>query len=436
MHPLVFEHVFCWRKRTLKKLIKTLVILVALAGISVGGYFAYQHFQEATAVAPKLLTSEVGRRDISVYVTASGTISPVVTVDVGSQISGRISALYADYNSEVTKGQVIAELDPILLQSQVAQAKANLEAAKASVKVSQVNLTEAQRQASRTKALYKKSLVSKEDNEAAASKVQSAQAEVASAKAKQVQSEASLQQAEINLNYATITSPIDGVVIARSVDVGQTVAASLQAPTLFTLAEDLRKMEVHTNVAESDVAQIATGTEVEFSVDAFPERDFDGTVKEVRYEAQTVQNVVTYDAVVVVDNLDLSLRPGMTADVRFKTESVKGVVAVPNTALKYRTKDAMAKKKNGGGRRGPAPMMFANNKKPPQEAMPELPPMPQSDDPNQRFVWIEKDGQQIPLPVTVGLTDGTFTEIKECPENLEGLKVITGEMKSAAQGAR
>ena len=420
----------------MKKLIKTLVLLVVLAGVGTGGYFAYQHFQASTKVAAKLITSPIARRDIAVYVTASGTIDPVVTVDVGSQISGRISALYADYNSEVTKGQVIAELDPILLKSQVTQAKANLEAAKAGVKVAQVNLSEAQRQASRTKALYKKSLVSKEENESAASRVQAAQAEVASAKAKQVQAEANLQQAEINLNYATITSPIDGVVIARSVDVGQTVAASLQAPTLFTLAEDLRKMEVHTSVSESDVAQIAAGTEVEFNVDAYPERDFSGSVKEVRYEAQTVQNVVTYDAVVVVDNLDLALRPGMTADVRFKTKQAQNVVAVPNTALRYRTRDASKKDSGRNFRMGPpGGMMFASNKKPELPAeMPAMPPP--SSDPNQKFVWIERDGQPTPIPVKTGLTDGTFTEITESPEPLEGLKVITGEEKRANQGKR
>jgi HlyD family secretion protein len=315
---------------------RRVIWIVAGLAIVAGGIWGYRTYKTRGDGPIEYQTATVTRGDLASQVTASGTLSPLVTVQVGSQVSGRILELYADFNSRVEKGQVIAKIDPQLFQSEVAKANANLTSARASVTRAEAELAQARRNHERTSALASKKLVAQADADTAMAGFQSAEAQVASARAGLSQARAAVEQTKVNLAYTTIVSPISGVVISRNVDRGQTVAASLQAPTLFTIAEDLAKMEVHTSVAESDVGRLAQGMDVEFTVDAFPSDRFHATVKEVRYSPQTVQNVVTYDAVVSVDNRDLKLRPGMTADVTFQIEKRDDALLVPNTALRFR----------------------------------------------------------------------------------------------------
>jgi HlyD family secretion protein len=305
--------------------------------------------------APRYETAPVIRGRVASTVTANGTVSPTVTVQVGSQISGRIQELLADFNSRVKKGDLVARIDPSLFESQVAQARAGEAMARAAVTSAEAALVEARRQHQRVADLVAKSMASTAESDTTLAQLQAAESELASAKARVEQARAQRLQAETNLAYTTIRSPIDGIVISRDVDVGQTVAASLQAPTLYTIAEDLRRMELHTSVAESDVGQLRDGMPVEFTVDAFPGEKFRGSVREVRFAPKTVQNVVTYDAVVTVDNGDLKLRPGMTATVSFIVEELSDALLVPNAALRFRPPDevlARARERREGARSG------------------------------------------------------------------------------------
>ena len=320
-------------ERKNKRRLLTAAALLALAG---GGILAWRLIWGGGDGAVEYRTEVAERGSLASQVTASGTLSPLVTVQVGSQVSGRILELKADFNARVEKGQVIARIDPQLFQTDVAKARANHNSARAQVTRAEAELAQANRNYDRTTSLAEQQLVARADVDASLAALQTAQASVAAARATLSQAKASVEQADTNLALTTIVSPISGIVISRNVDVGQTVAASLQAPTLFTIAEDLAKMEVHTSVAESDVGRLTQDMQVEFTVDAHPSERFKGVVKEVRYAPQTVQNVVTYDAVVSVDNSDLKLRPGMTADVTFLLEKRESVVLVPNTALRFR----------------------------------------------------------------------------------------------------
>ncbi|HXX65967.1 MAG TPA: efflux RND transporter periplasmic adaptor subunit, partial [Polyangiaceae bacterium] len=281
-------------------------------------------------------TAEVTRRRVVGKVTATGTLLATVTVQVGSQVSGNIQKLLADYNSTVKKGQLIAKINPLIFEAAVEQAKANYASAKAALVSARAQADLAGKQLAREQALEKDNLAAKQDVDTAQSNADVTTAQVQVATAALAQSEAQLHQAETNLSFTNIVSPIDGTVISRSVDVGQTVAASLQAPTLFTIAEDLRKMQVNTNVSEGDVGRVEEGMAATFTVDAFPGQRFRGRVSQIRNAATTVQNVVTYDAVIDVDNSDLRLRPGMTANVTIVYADHRDVLAVPNAALRFR----------------------------------------------------------------------------------------------------
>ncbi|HEY6098021.1 MAG TPA: efflux RND transporter periplasmic adaptor subunit, partial [Anaeromyxobacter sp.] len=258
-------------------------------------------------------TARVDRGRIVAKVTATGTLSALVTVQVGSQVSGRIASLDADFNSPVRKGQVIARIDPQLFQAAVEQARANAVAAQGNLAKAKAQALDAERQLERARTLAERRLVAPADLDTAQAGADAAKASVQAAEGTLAQARAGLNQAEVNLAFTRIVSPTDGVVISRNVDVGQTVAASLQAPTLFVIAEDLGKMQVDTSVAEADVGRLQAGMPASFTVDAFPGEVFRGTVRQVRNAPQTVQNVVTYDAVVDVSNPDLKLKPGMTA---------------------------------------------------------------------------------------------------------------------------
>ncbi len=286
--------------------------------------------------APSYRTDPVSIGDIQQTVTATGTVNAVTTVQVGTQVSGTIKTLYVDFNSRVKKGQLIAQIDPSTFESQVQQAKANLLSAEANLEKAQTALANDKKTFDRNKELLAKKLIAQSDLDTAETNYQSDKAQVASAKAQIEQAKASLDLSQQNLAYTRIISPVDGVVISRAVDVGQTVAASFQTPTLFTIAQDLTKMQIDTNIAESDIGVIKVGQDVEFTVDAYPDTTFKGKVWQIRQAPIIVQNVVTYDVVIQVNNRDLKLMPGMTANVSVIIMTRHDVLRITNAALRFR----------------------------------------------------------------------------------------------------
>jgi HlyD family secretion protein len=328
-------------------MIKRHWVIVSLVVVAIGVFAAFQFKGNDK---PEYVTSKVDRGNINQVVEATGTINAVTTVQVGSQVSGTIASLSADFNSRVKKGQVIAQIDPSLFQANLLQAQADAANAQANLIAARANLDKAKATAlqantdyQRTTALAKEGVLSQQQLDLAKATADTDQAAVAASQAMVTQAAAQAQQknaavkvAQTNLNYTTIHAPIDGTVIARSVDVGQTVAASLQAPTLFTIAQDLTKMQVYAATDESDVGMIRPGQVVSFKVDAFPRDTFSGKVSQVRMNATTVQNVVTYNTIIDFDNPDLKLFPGMTAYITLPVASAQNVLRVPNAALRYK----------------------------------------------------------------------------------------------------
>lgn len=315
----------------MKKLIIALIVLAVIGG-SAWAYFKYTGTEEEV----KISTMPVTRGDIIESVGPSGTLQAVTQVMVGTQVSGIVSELYADFNSIVQKGQVIARIDPSVIQAQIEQSKASLVRSQADLERQRVATEDARVKLRRTESLAKRNLVSAQELEAAQVAVRSAEASLKSSEAALTQAQANLAQQEVNLQHTVIEAPITGIVISRSVDPGQTVAASMNAPTLFIIAEDLRKMRLNANVDESDVGRIRPGQHVRFRVDAYPTEEFVGTVEQVRLEPVTVQNVVTYATVIDVPNPDLKLKPGMTATVTIEIAKRENVLRVPNAALRFR----------------------------------------------------------------------------------------------------
>jgi HlyD family secretion protein len=328
------------------------LLIVAAVGAGVGAYYIKRGGPEI-----QIQTSPITRGDIVDTVGATGTLQAVTTVQVGSQVSGNISWLGADFNSIVKKGQTIARLDPSLFQAQLEQSKANLAQSRANLAKAQsdlermrVQLTDAQQKYTRAKELAARSLLPQSDLDSAKIAVDSAQASLAAqqatvsqATASVAQSQASVNQNQVNVDHTTITAPIDGIVTQRSVDVGQTVAASMQAPTLFVLAADLTKMQVNANIDEADVGRIRPGQHVTFRVDAYPTETFEGTVSQIRLQPVVVQNVTTYGTVIDVPNNQLKLKPGMTANVKVEISKRTDVQRIPNAALRFRpTNDVFA----------------------------------------------------------------------------------------------
>ena len=325
-------------------------------------------------------TAKVAPANLMTSVTATGTIEPVTSVTVGTQVSGIVSKLYVDYNSVVKKGQVIAELDKTNLVSQLNASKATLASAQSKLNYESSNYK-------RYDALYKKGLVSADEYENAQLTYKQAREQVASAKEE-------VQRAQTNLGYATITSPIDGIVLSKAVEEGQTVAASFSTPELFTIAQNLKEMQVVADVDEADIGDVREGERVTFTVDAYPDDTFEGTVKQVRQEATTTNNVVTYEVVISAPNADLKLKPGLTANVTIYTAERKNVMCVPSKALRYTpTKETIGKRK----------IVDCNGK---------------------NKVWTLEGNNIVAHRVNIGMTDGTNTEL------LDGLKtgtqVITG----------
>src|SRR5262245_28340287 len=318
---------------------KAIVTLLAVGVVGASAY-AYYHYKET---GPKFTvnTAAVSRGDVVDTVGATGTLQAVTTVQVGTQVSGTISELHADFNSLVKKGQVLARLDPSLFQTQIEQAKANLVRSQADLERLKVSLEDANTKLARAKELSARQLLPKSELDAAEVAARAAEAQLKSSEAQVTQAQASLNQNQVNLEHTVIEAPIDGLVISRAVDVGQTVAASMQAPTLFVLAADLTQMQVVANLDESDVGRIRPGQVVSFRVDAYPNETFRGSVSQVRLNPIVQQNVVTYATVIDVPNNELKLKPGMTANVNVEIARSSNVLRVPNSALRFRPTNEM-----------------------------------------------------------------------------------------------
>jgi HlyD family secretion protein len=371
---------------------------------------------------PAYETAPADRGDVVARVSASGSLSAVVTVEVGSQVSGRIQSLYADFNSVVKRGDRIAKIDPALFEAAVAQASANVAASRGNLERLRVQAEEAARQAQRATHLFAQRLISETDRDNAVSNARSAAASVMQAQGQLDQALAALRQAQTNLRYTDILAPTDGIVISRAVNVGQTVAASLQAPVIFTIAQDLSAMEVHTNVAESDIGRLRAGMEATFTVDAYPGEPFRGRIREIRNAPQVVQNVVTYDAVIDVANPELKLKPGMTATVTVIAEERKGVLRVPNAALRFRPDSAggAANGANAGlgtaqAGRGPGAGRDRGN--------------------GGRQIWVLAKGTPEARDVQAGLSDSRYTEIAG-GALAEGEPVIIGTVGGSSAAPR
>lgn len=315
--------------------------ILTLAVLGGGGYYGWQWWnkKDAQANKPQFSTTKVERGDVVQAVTASGTLNPVVNVQVGSQISGLLKKINVDFNSKVKAGDLIAELDPATYQTRLEQNEADLASAKASLQLAEVS-------ARRAEALFKEKLISQADHDTAVANLRQAEAAVQTRVAQ-------VNSTKVDLARCTIYAPIDGIVIDRKVDVGQTVAASLNAPVLFLIANDLTKMQINAAVAEADVGGVEVGQDAKFTVDAFPNRDFVGKVTQIRNSPTTVQSVVSYDTIIEVDNADSKLKPGMTANVQIITAARKGVVRVANSAFRFRP-PAGADTKIPGGTNPPA----------------------------------------------------------------------------------
>ena len=457
--------------------------LAALA-IAAAAVWYYQ-FGDVAAEVPVLNSAEATRGAVVSTVEATGRLEAVTTVQVGSQVSGSIMTLHADFNSTVRQGQVIAELDPSLFETQVEQAEATVARLEAEVERAEIQAADAQVKLRRARELFEKQLVPESDLETAESNSRIAGAGVTAAEAQVEQARASLNQTQVNLSHTVIRAPIDGVVIARNVDIGQTVAASMSAPTLYVLARDLAEMRVNASIDESDIGGIQPGQPVRFRVDAYPEDVFTGAVSQVRLEPEIQQNVVSYVTIIDVPNPDLKLKPGMTASVTVETARADNVVRVPNAALRFRPSDeilaalgqtppagpgapvendlrpAVAREAEGGrSAAGMAPEQLAAMRERLQQMSPEereqmrggfraggggrgrapgnaagdLEPRNTADVGDRAMVWVLDQGSLGRIPVRTGISDGTQTAVLE-GELAPGTQVVTGVLPAGTAPA-
>ena len=391
------------RKRTMMWMLAS-VGLISTAGAGVAT-------RTSSLEKPKVTTVEVTRRDLVQEISATGSLEAVTTVNVGSQMSGIVQTLYADFNDIVRKGQTLARLDPSLFQTQVEQAEANLIRAEADVERLDVARDAAKLALDRTARLAGKQLVSDADLESAQAALASAEAQVRSAQASVAQSKASLNQVKVNLAHTVITSPIDGIVISRAVDPGQTVAASMQAPTLFVLAADLAHMRVNASIDESDVGQVEPGQAVTFRVEAYPNESFAGRVAQVRLQAVVSQNVVTYATVIDVENPGFKLKPGMTATVTIEVARRDEALTVPAAALRFKPTLAMLAAL-GTASGGPA--------------------APCAGVSNCGTLWVYDGGAIRGVAVQTGITDGMSVEILGSPVEAGATAVSAITLPAAA----
>jgi HlyD family secretion protein len=461
----------------------SLIILVAIGGVGAWKFFTVK------ADKPVYIFGNVDKGDIVMQVAATGTLAAVTTVQVGSQVSGNILELYADFNSEVKKGQLLAKLDPALFQASVDQMTASVRTAEATlnddiaaIATSKANLEKAkvdtldkQRKFKRQKELFDEGLITRDDMDSAqaaldaavatqnssAAQLDSSEARKKADDSRLVQAKANLDNAKINLDHTIITSPTSGTIISRSIDRGQTVAASFSSPTLFTIGEDLTKMQVNTNIDEADVGRIKTAMPATFTVDAYPGETFSGTISQIRLAATTVQNVVTYNALIDVANPQLKLKPGMTTNVKILIEKVEDTVKIPNSALRFKPTLSEAEFVEAFKRAGEADawnrfkfMLLAQTAVPSSQATPFMggggfgggfggpgggrggsgggtaprrdPAVNRSSRGRRVPVWILGDDKLLrPVIVRLGLTDGVSTQVEE-GKLKQGDKIITG----------
>jgi HlyD family secretion protein len=442
---------FMMKKRAWLILLAIAIVLAVFAGLAL-----------TRKDQPKYFTAKVERGTIRSVVDVTGTINAVTTVLVGSQVSGTIAKLGADFNSRVRKGDVIAVIDPALFEGALLQATADLESAKANVASTRANLDKAQATLVQTRADYERATtlatqgmfskqaldLAKANRDSAEASVKAASAAITQAEAQVSQKAAAVSVARTNVQYTVIRSPIDGTVVARNVDVGQTVAASLQAPTLFTIAQDLTKMQVYAKTDESDVGSVKVGRQVVFKVDAYPKDNFSGVVSQVRMNPTTVQNVVTYDAIVNFDNPDLKLFPGMTAYVTIPVDTAQDVLKVPNGALRYKPQIAsdelealydhygiVANEREGATTTltrsdGPDPLIGL------QTSGPATARTTQGSKAQSVVVWkLRADDSLEPVQIVAGITDHAYTAILHTVrgELAEGDQVITGSQIAKSQ---
>jgi HlyD family secretion protein len=359
-------------------------------------------------------TAPVTRGAVTRGVVATGTVNPMLTIIVGSYVSGVIQNLSCDYNTEVKEGQICAQIDPRPYQTVVDQNKANLTVARAQIEKEKAALAYAQLTYDRNVRLAQTNAVSKDTLDNAKNALDQAQAQIGVDDATIAQRQAQLEAAQVNLGYTNIMSPVNGTVVSRNVTVGQTVAASFQTPTLFLIATDLTKMQVDTNVSESDIGGLKEGNKGYFAVDAYPKRTFEGTVTQLRQSPQNVQNVVTYDVVVSVDNTDLTLKPGMTAASRIVIDERKDVLRVPSQALRYTPATARTPTVRSGTAPTASPSAAA--------------------DANQGVVWVLRDGEPVRVAIMFGLDDDTSAEIVS-GDLKPGDRVILAEQRNKANAA-
>jgi len=388
---------------------------VALVIASLAAYYS----GSADGDEPEYTTAVVTREDLVDTVEATGTLGAVTTVQVGSQVSGTIASLHADFNSEVKKGQVIARLDPSLMQAQVDQAEATIVRLQADVARASAALEDAQLRRERGRELLKQGLVARADADTAESTARQAEASLQSARAQVTQARASLNQNRVNLGHTIITAPVDGIVISRNVDVGQTVAASMSAPTLFVIARDLTQMQVQASVDEADIGRIRQGEPVTFRVDAYPRDVFHGTVSQIRLQPVVTQNVVSYTTIIDVPNPEKKLKPGMTATVTIEIARADDVLTVPNSALRFQPV----------GQARPAGSAGSGMRRRPEVATSGV-----QDDARGRRIWTVRDGQLQPIRVQTGISNGTETVVTG-DELREGTAVVTGVVTSNANAA-
>ena len=432
-----------------KKVVIGVIVLVVIAGI----VFGFTLFKRNNNKALRYEKTAIDRGDITALVDTTGTLNPVTIVDVGSQVSAKIANIYVDFNSQVKKGQLLAELDQSPFLIKVQQNEANYLSSEASVEKAKVTLDNTEKQYNRAKSLFEKELISFEQFETTETQYFGAKSDLLSAEARLEQAKAQLDSSKVDLEYTIIKSPIDGVVINRNINAGQTVAASFQAPVLFQIANDLSKMQVECSVDEADIGTVKESQKVRFTVDAFPNDNFTGVVRQVRYSPEVIQNVVTYTTIVNVENPEMKLRPGMTATVSIVVGEAKNALRVSNSALRFNPNlspeemrvlfEEMRRERQGT--RGSSSQADG------QSAEKKLQQKPQADRQanfqmgsgamrsrmrDMARVWIEDESGKLKmLFIRTGVTDNAYTEITG-GDLKEGQEVITGENQAASSSRR
>lgn len=402
-----------------KKIVAASVLILAATGVVLG--FTLLRSEKSNGSLYK--TETIKKGNVENEVVTTGTLNPVMQVDIGSQVSGIVKEIYVDFNSPVKKGQVLAILDQSSFLTKLNQNKANFLSAEASLEKAQTTLENLKTKRDRYAELFEKNLVSYEEMETIETQYFNAKADLKSAEAKLSQAQSLLEAGQVDLEYTVIKSPVDGVVIDRKVNVGQTVAASMQAPVLFCIAQDLAKMQVECSIDEADIGLVAEGQDVRFSVDAYPEKSFIGKVSQVRYSPDITQNVVTYTTIVEVDNPELKLLPGMTATVSIIVGSAKDVLLIPNAALRFTP--LFSEQELGQFFEAQKKLGINPDRSSPQ---PETQGSPDSKRQERQRVWILDESNTIkPVTIKTGVTDNAYSELVEGKLE-EGQAIITGEV--------